>query len=450
MTTTHTPSKAHATLRMLTALLALCLTATMHAADYNIRDYGAVPKKKRLCTAALQKAIDECSARGGGRVIVPKGKWYTGAIVLKNGVDLHLQRDAFLYGSTNPKDYVLNPTATIIITSQLIYAINAHDIAISGEGTIDGRGAGFTDAACNRVMITRPMLIRFDRCKRVTVSGVTMRNAAVWMQHYYECENLTIKDINVWNYCNNCNDGIDITSCDNVTITGCTVDSDDDAICLKSTSLKPCQNVTVTNCTVGTHCNALKIGSETVGDCKNITFSHCKVVPAGSRKVINGHANAVAALAVESIDGAAISDITFSDITIQGSECPIFIRLGNRNDKYGQKINRQLTGSINGVTIRDVTVTGAGNIGSSITGIPGQMVENVSISNVTITHKGGMHRVNAPRDNREKSEPNAMMWGTLPAKGFFMKYARNVRMNNVKLISTTADERPEVYREHVE
>ena len=435
---------------VLGTILLLLGAHPLYSADYNIRDYGAVAKKSRLCTKALQQAIDDCSAHGGGRVVVPKGKWYSGAIVLKSGVTLYLSKDATLFGSTKPSDYVLNPTAKIIMTTQLIYAGNASNIAIAGEGTIDGRGKGFTDEACHRFMVSRPMLIRFDRCRDVTVSDVTLRNAGVWMQHYYECDRLTIRNIKVWNYCNVCNDGLDITGCKDVLVSGCVIDSDDDAICLKTTSLTPCQNVRVENCTVGTHCNALKIGSETVGDFKNITFTNCRVVPSGSKKVINGTRIAVAALAVESIDGAAISDVTFSHITVEGSECPIFIRLGRRNDTYGNKLPKTLKGSIRGITISDVTVTGAGNTGSSITGVPGQVVENVTLTNVSITHKGGAQRVASPRDNREKSEPNAMMWGMLPAKGFFVKHAKNVKMNKVKLISTVADQRPEVVKEEVE
>ena len=78
------------------------------AADYNIKDYGAVAKKTHLSTAAIQKAIDECAAKGGGRVVVPKGKWLTGALVLKSGVTLYLEKKATLYGSTDPRHYVLN------------------------------------------------------------------------------------------------------------------------------------------------------------------------------------------------------------------------------------------------------------------------------------------------------------------------------------------------------
>lgn len=435
------------TLSTLLAIVFLPIAAL--ATDYNIKDYGAVAKKSHLSTIAIQKAIDECSAKGGGRVVVPKGKWLTGALVLKSGVTLYLEKKAMLFGSTDPRHYVLNKNSKIIYTTQLIYAIRAHNIGIAGEGTIDGQGAAFTDAACNAVMVTRPMLIRFDTCKDIMVSGVTLRNAGVWQQHYYDCENLTIKGITVYNHCNVCNDGIDLTNCRNVLVTQSRIDSDDDAICLKTFSEKPCENVTVTDCVVATHCNALKIGSETVGDFRNIRFSNCQVVRSKSKKVINGCAIAVAGLAVESIDGARISNVSFSDITIDGTESPIFIRLGNRNDTYGHQPKKRLVGDINGVTIKNVTVKNAGTTGSSITGIPGQTVKNVTLSNVEITHKGGQGKRELPRDNREKSEPNAMMWGTLPAQGIFVKYAENVKTDGVSIRAKKADQRPAIYRVNV-
>ena len=95
------------------------------AADYLITDFGAKSGMNILNTAAIQKAIDECAKKGGGNVIVPKGKFMTGALQLKSGVTLYLEKKATLYGSTNPKDYVLNKNSGIIITAQLLFAAGA-------------------------------------------------------------------------------------------------------------------------------------------------------------------------------------------------------------------------------------------------------------------------------------------------------------------------------------
>ncbi|MBO4607931.1 MAG: glycoside hydrolase, partial [Prevotella sp.] len=318
------------------------------------------------------------------------------------------------------------------------------------QGTIDGQGAYFNDKDCNAVGITRPMLIRFDTCRDIIISDVTLRNSGVWMQHHFACDNLTIKNVKIYNHCNNCNDGMDINCCRNVTITGVTVDSDDDAICLKSTSLKPCENIKVSNCTISSHCNAMKIGTETLGDFKNISFSNCKVTPCKNKTVVNGRANGISAISIESVDGAAIENVLFTDITVKGTEAPIFVRLGNCGNTFDQKVTRPRRSSIKNITIQNVDVKNAGSTGCSITGIPGQKVENVHLSNITIRQDGGMPKVAAPQDNKESAYPEATMWGTLPATGFFVKNAKNVTFNNVQVFTRSKDDRPSLYKVDVE
>ncbi len=418
------------------------------AKDYNILSYGAKKSTRRLNTKAIQQAIDDCHKNRGGRVIIPKGKFLTGAIVLKSDVTLHLEEGAVLLGSKNPADYVITERqAGVMISSQLILAGHANNIGITGKGTIDGQGKGFTDRACNALGITRPMLIRFDTCKGVTISGVTMRNAAVWMQLYYDCENLTIKDITVYNHCNNCNDGLDLNGCRNVKVSGITVDSDDDGICLKNIILKPSQNIVVENCTVSSHCNALKIGTETLGDFDNIVFRNCTVKTCKPKKVYNGRQNGISAVSIESVDGASVTNVHVSDITVDGTEVPIFIRLGNCGETYGKKVTTPKKSRISGVTIENVRVTNAGNTGCSITGIPGQEVENVRLSNITIQHNGGLGMVASPTDDRVSAYPEGTMFGTLPAKGFFVKHTRNVTFDNVKIVTSRPDERPALVKE---
>ena len=415
--------------------MALFLVVPSQAKDVNITTYGARKSTKRVCTEAIQRAIDDCHKSGGGKVIVPQGKFTTGAIVLKSGVTLYLEEGATLLGSKKPADYVLNKKkAGVTYTSQLIFAYGARNIGISGKGTIDGRGKVFTDGACNALGITRPMLIRFDTCKGVTVSGVTMRNSGVWMQLYHGCENLVIKDINVWDHCNICNDGIDINGCKNVRISGCTVDADDDGIVLKNTTLEPCQNIMVDNCTVSSHCNALKIGTETLGDFDNITFRNCTVKTSSNKKVVNGRRNGISAIAIESVEG---------------TEVPIFIRLGHQGNTFGKQLRQEKRGSISNVVIENVTVTNAGSTGCSITGIPGQMVENVRLSNITIQHSGGMGQVASPTDEKAAAYPEGTMWGTLPAKGFFVKNARNVTFDKVNILTTRTDARPGLVKVNV-
>ena len=435
---------------IIAVIAVVLLSLHAEARDLNITTYGARQGSKRLCTEAIQRAIDDCHKSGGGRVVIPKGKFVSGALVLKSGVTLHLDEGATLLGSKNPAHYVLNKKKEgVFYTSQLIFAYGASNIGISGSGTIDGQGKVFTDKACNALGITRPMLIRFDTCKGVSVSGVSMRNSGVWMQLYHDCENMVIKDINVYDHCNICNDGIDINGCRNVTISGCTIDADDDGIVLKNTILNPCENIVVENCTVSSHCNALKIGTETLGDFSNITFRHCTVRQSSHKKVTNGRRNGISAIAIESVDGAAVRDVHVSDITVDGTEVPIFIRLGHQGNTFGKKVSKSRRGSISGVTIERVSVTNAGTTGCSITGVPGQLVENVRLSDISIHHAGGVSQVGSPTDDKVAAYPEGTMWGTLPAKGFFVRHARNVSFDRVQIRTTRTDQRPALVKENV-
>ena len=163
-------------------LIILTISFQTQAKDVVITEYGAKTGAKVLCTQIIQKAIDQTSKNGGGKVIIPKGKYYSGAIVLKNNVTLHLERGASLIGSSNPADYVLGEGRPgVYISSQLILAGHAKNIGITGNGTIDGQGSFFTDQNCNKLGITRPMLIRFDNCKGIEIKDVTLKNAGVWM-----------------------------------------------------------------------------------------------------------------------------------------------------------------------------------------------------------------------------------------------------------------------------
>lgn len=248
------------------------------AADYPITDFGAIADAPTLATEAVQEAIDTCSAAGGGRVVIPTGSFTIGTIRLKDGVTLHLQKGAFLYGSPEIADYIpIKPDyvalRTRVETRQLIFAEGVENIGITGEGVLDGQGAAFEPISGNEG-ITRPHLIQMINCRNVTIKGITMRNSGAWMQHYLACENLQVEGIRVFNHANKNNDGLDIDGCRNVTVSNVIIDSDDDAIVLKSTSGAICENVAISNVVVSSHCNGLKLGTESNGGFRNIVFSN--------------------------------------------------------------------------------------------------------------------------------------------------------------------------------
>jgi len=436
-------------------IMLLILLALLHfinkAENINILDAGAIPDGKTLCTEIIQKTIDEISENGGGSVIIPPGRFLTGSIILKSGVSLNVQHGATLLGSQNLDDYLsIQPKFVALrtgqATKQLIYAEDQTVISIVGKGTIDGQGAGFSwDLPNDDPGVTRPHLIQLINCKNVKILNVNMRNSGGWMQHYLACENLQIDGIKVYNHCNKNNDGIDIDGCKNVIVSDCIVDSDDDGICLKSTSPALCIDVVVTGCVVKSHCNALKMGTETTGGFKNISFSNCVVTPSADDDPIYGSRNGTSAIAIEMVDGGILDGLNINNITVSETNTPIFIRLGKRNRKYTKTAPEPGQGILRNVNISNVVATTSSKITSSITGIPGAYAENISLNNIFITNLSDGTKEDAKIEvpEKEKSYPDAYMFGkVLPASGFFVRHVRNITFNNVQLFIKGDNVRP--------
>ena len=200
------------------AILYSLFTIAASAADYNIVAYGAKSDTTVLSTAAIQRAIDDCSKACGGRVGVPAGNYKIGTIVLKSDVHLNLEKGATLYGSTDLKDYQPMKTDFVSLrtqtpTIQLIYADKVKNVIIDGEGIIDGQGRAFKKLSWNDEGITRPHLIRFIQSEYVTVKDITLKNSGCWMQHYLACTQLSIENLKIFNRNNYNNDGLDIDGC---------------------------------------------------------------------------------------------------------------------------------------------------------------------------------------------------------------------------------------------
>lgn len=426
------------------------------AADYNIVSYGAVNDTTLLSTKAVQRAIDDCSKAGGGRVVVPTGNYKIGTIILKSDVHLHLEHGATLYGSTDLKDYIPLKTDYISLrtqteTIQLIFADKASNVVIDGYGTIDGRGRSFKKLSWNDEGITRPHLLRFIQSSDITVKDITLKNSGCWMQHYLACDRVKIEGIKVFNRNNYNNDALDLDGCHEVVVSNMIADSDDDAITLKSTSPRLCENIRIADCVVSSHCNAIKLGTETNGGFRNINISGIVVKPSYDQKEkFFGQWIGSSAISLEIVDGGIMENVNVSDITVEGTESPIFVRLANRARGYQEGVPVTKVGKINGIHLNNIQIRNAGTMGCSITGIPGHQVENVWLNDITIHHKGGITAADLPKineaikDEKEKEYPEATMWGNLPAKGFYVRHARNINFENIEVITDQPDVRQEI------
>ena len=443
---------------VLTIFLIGLLCAASQAKDYDIVDFGAKSDTTILSTAAIQRAIDQCSAAGGGRVVVPAGMYKTGTLVLKSHVDLHLETGATLFGSTRLEDYRPMKTDYVSLrtwgeTVQLIFADRVQHVSISGHGTIDGRGAAFKKLSWNDEGITRPHLLRFVQSQDISIADVTLRNSGCWMQHYLACDRLQIRGIKVFNRNNYNNDALDLDGCHDVVVSDMLADSDDDAITLKSTSPRLCENIVIHDCIVSSHCNAIKLGTETNGGFRNINISNCVVKPSADQTTQffgDPSKRGTSAISLEIVDGGILENVHVSNIVAEGTESPIFIRLGNRARGYAKDVPVERVGTIRGVHLTGITVNGAGRTGSSITGLPGHPVEDVWLSDITIRQQGGSGAVDVPADEKEADYPEATMWGVLPAKGFFVRHARNINFRNIIVTTDQPDARPEYVRVDVE
>jgi len=435
----------------------------------SILDYGAKPDGKTLSNKAIQRAIDEVAKSGGGTVLIPAGVFLTGLIELKSRVTLNLAEGSTLLGSTSLEDY--RSDSSVFghggpNPRHLIFAMNANDVAISGAGRIDGQGSAFwepsgkpplpEDQQWNGVashdLIAKqggrpsPMLL-FVNCRGLTIENVHIANASGWTLHAINCDEVEIKGISIKNPVNGPNtDGIDITGCQDVTITNCNVDTGDDAICLKTSSAfgsepRLIKNVVVTNCHLTTCCNGFKLGTESEGGFENITFLdsviHNGEVPYKER--------VIAGIALEVVDGGWIDGVIAKNIQMDRTRTPIFIRLGNR-----KRVHDYTQRGLRNVSIENVKAT-EGLVASSITGLPGMEVQGVTLSQIDFRSamQSRPEWVGRSVPEKETAYPEARMFGMLPASGLYVRHAHDLRLNDVVFASAAGESRPTIILDDV-
>ncbi|MDR3094320.1 MAG: polygalacturonase [Bacteroidales bacterium] len=389
---------------------------------------------KTLNTIALQKAIDECSLKGGGMISLPSGEYLTGTIHLKPNVCLNLEKGAILSGSTDVADY---PPHGEVGWRALIYAEKADNIEITGEGIITGNGFAFPQILNGGV---RPMLIALFDCRNVRVNSVTMKDAGGGTFNFVHCDSVDIRKVSVVAHANWNNDGFDIES-RNVTISDCTIDADDDAICLKSGDPDfVVENIRVENCRLSSNCNFIKLGTQSFGGFRNVRISNCTLGKCSRSPFWKWHEmlpgvtdtiTGIAGIALEVVDGGFIEDVIISDIRMQDVQTPVFIRLGKRHVSSRHSASR-----LKDVLIENITATSASFIASSITGVPGLRVENITLRNIDLKLKGGgkLSDINLNVPEKERDYPENRMFGMmLPAYGFYLRHADCILFDNVKL-----------------
>ncbi len=436
---------------------------------FDISSFGANGDGITINTSNIQSAIDAAAASGGGKVIIPKGEFLTGSVILKTGVELHLKENAVLLASTYPSHY-----KKINRGPALILADGQENISITGKGTIDGQGrklmlkqdtlhyAGKLDIEFQTFKMKghqnrlnwRALIIGMESCKDVQILGITLKNSGGWVQNYGHCENLVIDSIRVESDAYYNNDGIDISGCKNVRITNCFVNASDDGICLKSRYKDAWNdNIYIGNCTIRSSASAVKLGTESLGGFTNIKIENIKVYDTFRSAIV-----------LEMVDGGTLENIEVNNIVATNTGNAIFIRLGHRN------VDGEV-GTLRNVTIKNMKVQvpfGPADANydlrgpessysffhnpfpASITGIPGHFVENVTLENIEISYPGrgneGMamiplYRLKDVWEN-EAGNPEFSMFGELPSWGFYVRHVNGLIMKNVSVKAIENDFRP--------
>lgn len=434
-------------------------------AEILVTTYGAKGDGKTMNTTAIQLAIDELAKTGGGKLIIPEGRFLSGSIILKSGIELHLQKNAILLGSSNPKDY-----QKLSHKKALILAEEQSEIKISGAGVIDGQGRKLALHSDSLYYIGqmdpkfynlrrkrpeedfRPMIINLFNCRNVNLKGITIKDASSWVQSYDKCRDMIFDSLKVisdayWN-----NDGFDISDCKNVQVTNCFVNTADDGICLKSGDKNDWNDsIYIANCTVRSSANAVKFGTGSTGGFKNVTVENIKVYDTFR-----------SAIALETVDGGVLENVTVNNIVATNTGNGIFIRLGHRNtdERYG---------TLRNVSIKNVRVEIPFDrpdknydlrgpdlpffhnpFPCSITGIEGHYVENVSLENIEITYPGRgndglailpLYRLkDVPEQIAEY--PEFSMFGELPAWAFYVRHVKGLSLKNISVKAEAKDYRP--------
>ncbi len=247
---------------------------------FNVRDFGALGDGTNSDTGAFQKALDTCAASGGGEVFVPPGNYLIGSVQMGSHTTISLQKSSVIIGSGDASDYPMIPVRWEgrweIGRRGLIYATNAEDIAIIGQGTIEGNAKMAAPQNPRGAVVLEAV-----SCNYVRWEGFSVTQGGNWATHPVCCSNVVIRNLTITGR----RDGIDVDSCAHVLIDGCKIDTSDDSISLKSGRgqqavlvNRPTEDVVITNCTLVDHRFAsIGIGSETSGGVRNVMITHCKL-----------------------------------------------------------------------------------------------------------------------------------------------------------------------------
>jgi hypothetical protein len=428
-------------------------------AGISVRDYGARGDGVTMDTGAIQAAIETSAREHAGLVIFPAGRYLSGTLFLQTGVTLHLEANAVLLGATDTSLYHSCSFAEypVEFAGSLIYAEDARDTGVSGPGVIDGQGSAFphgmenfnaeeTSKAEQKTSYARPVLLRFERCENVKLSGITLRSAASMAAHFETCRGVHVTGVTIDNRANQNTDGINFIACEDALVSDCRLSCGDDAIAI----YKSARRVAVTNCIISSRWAAFRIGPFSTGVFRDITVSNCLI-----------HDTYGAAIKLQMVEGGVMENISFSNLVMENVTGPISLRLAGWLGWRRERAASLPLGEMRNIRFSNIRATvaddahplpheGPKNPGEarsciSITGQPGHPVTGISFTDMHVTFPGGGTREDAERSDIPElpdAYPEYHMFGVLPAYGIYARHVRDLVLRGVRLDLAAPDQRP--------
>jgi len=427
----------------------LLLAIACQARTITVSDHGAVGDGTTLNTKALQQAIDDCHASGGGKVVFSAGNYVTGTLFLKSNVVLHLEAGATLSGSTSFKDYATNVFRNQYADKNkkegcLIFAENAANVGIEGKGKIDGRGHRSNFPHPDDPRKDRPMLLRFLRCTNVSLENVELVNPASWTLAMIYCRRVNVQGVTIHSKVNSNGDGLDFDGCENVTISNCAMDTSDDSICLQSSRPDtPCRLFTITNCIMTSLRAAIRIGMLSTGEFYGVTVNNCVF-----------HDINDAAIKIQMNEGGKMDGMQFSNLIFKDVISAVFMTFNNYTVYVDGPAEPAPLQSMKNFRFSNFQITAKNTPMETakplilLTGLPGHAIENVTFSNISITAQGGGSAADGklrPIPELHRVRPEFTQFGkAIPAYGIYARHVKGLSFDHVTIDFQTPENRPAV------
>ena len=456
--------------KFVTTIISLMVCVYSYA-DFNVRDYGAIGDGKTLDSPAIDKAIQKCSELGGGKVVIPAGKYLCGSIHLKSNVELNLQAGCIIVAapaSMNAYDKSeifgfpeYQDGGHTYFHNSLIWAEGQENVSITGRGMIDGVGLTKKDTENSGNVQggsigTGDKAIALKQCKNILIRDITIYRGGHFAIIVTGCERGTIDNVTV----DTNRDGIDIDCCKYLTVSNCKVNTpNDDAIVLKASyALKravTCEHILITNCIVtgyklgtfldGTYipeivnwvCGRIKLGTESNGGYRDITISNCTCMYSSG-------------LAFEEVDQGLMDNILVTNIALNHvHHYPIYITTGCRN--RGPKDVKVPSRGQN-IMISNVQALDCDSLaGIIITGMSDTPLKNISLNNIYIEYRGGGTAEMSSKNYREQGTnyPEPRWAGPTPSYGLYARHIDGLRLSNITFALKKEDKRPAIIMKDV-